>query len=138
MSSAWLDPPGNRCTRDTAECAAQLGFRVLSREASYEPFGVDGLAEVPVHVDWFAKRRGVRLGREAIGELLAHRTERGGPVGVMLHHAVMDDGELDAAGDLLALLAGHASCRFASILEMADLPAGQSSGGGPARRGRAS
>jgi len=112
-------PPWNRCTRDTAECAAALGFRVLSREASYEPFGVDGLAEVPVHVDWFAKRKGVPLGREAIGELMAHRAARGGPVGLMLHHAVMDEGDLAAANDLLALLAGHEHCRFASILEMA-------------------
>src|SRR3954466_13682981 len=44
-------PPWNRCTRDTATSAAELGFRVLSREASYEPFGVEGLSERPAPVD---------------------------------------------------------------------------------------
>ena len=127
-------PPWNRCTRDTAQSAADLGFRVLSREGSYEPFGIDGLAEVPVHVDWFAKRKGVPIGREAVGELIAHHAARGGPVGVMFHHAVTDEGELAAADELLALLAGRPSCRFASILQVAD----QVSGGSSARSNSAS
>ena len=112
-------PPWNRCTRTTAECLAALGFRVLSREARAEPFGVDGLVEVPVDVDWFAKRRGAPLSQAQIGERLAAEIAGGGPVGVMFHHAVMDDADMAAAGDLLALLAGHPACRFASILELA-------------------
>jgi len=121
LGDSWqpiFTPPWNRCTRDTAEAAAALGFRVLSREASYEPFGVDGLGEVPVHVDWFAKRKGESLTREQIGEKLASFARLGGPIGVMFHHAVMDAGEMAAADDLLALLAGHDSCAFASILEL--------------------
>ena len=112
-------PPWNRCTRDTAQSAADLGFRVLSREASYERFGVDGLAEVPVHVDWFAKRKGEPLTREQVGERLAEHVDDGGPVGVMFHHAPMDDGEMAAAEELLALLATHPNCRFSSILALA-------------------
>jgi peptidoglycan/xylan/chitin deacetylase (PgdA/CDA1 family) len=112
-------PPWNRCTRDTGECAVELGFRVLSREHRAEPLGVAGLAEVPVHVDWFAKKKGVPLGRAGVGEQIAGHVADGGPVGVMFHHAVMDDGEMAATDELLALLAGHQSCRFASILELA-------------------
>jgi peptidoglycan/xylan/chitin deacetylase (PgdA/CDA1 family) len=112
-------PPWNRCTRDTATSAAELGFRILSREASYEPFGVSGLAEVPVHVDWFAKSKGEPLTREQIGERLAGFVARGdGPIGVMFHHAVMDATEMEAADELLALLAGHESCRSASIADL--------------------
>jgi len=74
---------------------------------------------VPVDVDWFAKRRGAPLSQAQIGERLAAEIAGGGPVGVMFHHAVMDDADMAAAGDLLALLAGHPACRFASILELA-------------------
>jgi hypothetical protein len=112
-------PPWNRCTRATGECAVELGFRVLSREHRAEPLGVDGLAEVPVHVDWFAKKKGVPLGREAVGEQIAGHVADRGPVGVMFHHAVMDDGEMAATDELLALLARHPQTRFASILGLA-------------------
>jgi peptidoglycan/xylan/chitin deacetylase (PgdA/CDA1 family) len=112
-------PPWNRCTRATGEAAVELGFRVLSREHRAEPLGVDGLAEVPVHVDWFAKKKGVPLGRDGMGAQIAEHVAGGGPIGVMFHHAVMDDGEMAGAEELLALLATHASCRFASILELA-------------------
>jgi peptidoglycan/xylan/chitin deacetylase (PgdA/CDA1 family) len=122
LDGSWqpvFTPPWNRCTRDTGEAAAALGFRVISREASYEPLGVDGLAEVPVHVDWFAKSKGEPLTREAIGERLANFVSAGdGPIGVMFHHAVMDAGQMGAADELLALLAGHERCRFASILAL--------------------
>ena len=117
-------PPWNRCTPVTGRCLAELGFRVLSREHRAEPLAVEGLAEVPVHVDWFAKRKGVRLERAAVGEQLAARTEDAGPVGVMFHHAEMDATEMAAATELLDLLATHASCRFASILELASDPRG--------------
>jgi hypothetical protein len=85
----------------------ELGFDVLSREARAEPLEIPGLRELPVPVDWFKRRDGDRLSLEAIAGLAAGAAERGGPVGVMLHHAVMDEDELRAAGDLLTLLAAH-------------------------------
>jgi peptidoglycan/xylan/chitin deacetylase (PgdA/CDA1 family) len=103
----FFTPPWNRCTRDTGEAAVDLGFRVLSREHRAEPLGVAGLAEVPVHVDWFAKKKGAPLGRAAVGEQIAGHVADGGPVGVMFHHAVMDTASLRRADDLLALLAGR-------------------------------
>jgi hypothetical protein len=100
-------PPWNRCTRDTAECLVELGFHALSRESRAEPFGVHGLEELPVAVDWFAQRRGVRLGPAELGELIARATDEPGPVGIMFHHAVMDESELARATELLDLLASH-------------------------------
>src|SRR3954453_21418748 len=67
-------PPWNRCTIETARCLAELRFRVLSRESRAEPFGLPGLAEVPVHVDW------VRLEPDAAGERIAAAVAAGGPV----------------------------------------------------------
>jgi hypothetical protein len=80
---------------------------VLSREAKAEALRTPGLRELPVSVDWLKRRNGARLPHEAIAELAADAVERGGPVGLMLHHAEMDGGELDAAAELLEALARH-------------------------------
>jgi len=112
-------PPWNRCTADTAACLTELGFEVLSREARAEPFGTPGLRELPVAIDWFAKRGGERLTLVQLGELAAERVRAGGPVGVMFHHAIMDPGELRAAAGLLALLAAHPQVRRRRLLALA-------------------
>jgi len=100
-------PPWNRCSETTGACLVELGFDVLSREARAAPLGIPQLRELSVHVDWSGRRDGVRLPLEPIAELAAAAVERGGPVGIMLHHAVMDENELQAVGELLTLLAGH-------------------------------
>jgi peptidoglycan/xylan/chitin deacetylase (PgdA/CDA1 family) len=100
-------PPWNRCTVETGECLVELGFAVLSREAKAEPLGVPGLRELPVRLDWFAHDHGTRLTPDALMERLAGAIAAGGPVGIMFHHPVMDDAEMERAAQLLALLAGH-------------------------------
>ena len=96
--SSTITPPWNRCTADTAHCLAELGFAVLSREARAEPLDVPGLRELPVSLDW------CRLSPAAFAERFAAATA---PVGVMFHHAEMDDASLRRVDELLALLAGH-------------------------------
>jgi Polysaccharide deacetylase len=91
-------PPWNRCTRDTGLCLAELGFAVLSRESRAEPLGVEGLRELPVTLDF------VRLEPDELARRFAAARP---PIGVMFHHAEMDDGAMDRADQLLALLAGH-------------------------------
>jgi hypothetical protein len=108
-------PPWNRCTRATGECLAEIGFLAISRESHAEPLEVPGLGELPVSVDWFAKRKGVRLGAGEVGMQLAHAAARQAPVGVMFHHAEMDGNERTRAAELLDLLAGHASARVESM-----------------------
>jgi hypothetical protein len=100
----FFTPPWNRCTAGTAEVLRDLGFELLSRESRAERFGVDGLPELPVHVDWMAHRKGVRVGLGELGARLAAAVEEGGPVGLMLHHAAMDGADLAAVGELLDLL----------------------------------
>ena len=111
-------PPWNRCGAQTGDCLTRLGFRTLSRDSSAAPLGIPGLLELPVHVDWFAKRKGVPLTREQIGRLIAEQVEESKPVGIMFHHAVMDEDERKAAGVLLSLLASHsqAECRLMHTL----------------------
>jgi hypothetical protein len=113
--SGIYTPPWNRCTVET-------DFGVLSRDATAPPLGVEGLYELPVRVDWFARRKGLRLSLEEVGALLSEAAyDTASPVGVMFHHELMDEGELSRAGELLALLASHPSarCRLMSALAQA-------------------
>jgi hypothetical protein len=116
-------PPWNRCGAVTAACLGELGFRVLSRDAAAPAANVPGLTELPIHVDWFARRKGERLSRAAVAERMAADITRGAtPLGVMLHHAVMDERERASAGALLDLLADHPMVRPSPMLALAEQP----------------
>ncbi|HKP87111.1 MAG TPA: glycosyltransferase [Blastocatellia bacterium] len=104
-------PPWNRCTTVTGECLVRLGFRVLSRDNSAGALGVSGLLELPVTVDWFAKRKGLRLKLNDMGALVAAAIKDSRPIGIMFHHAIMDAEERRAAGELLGTLAAHDGAR---------------------------
>ena len=110
--SPVFTPPWNRCTAGTGRCLAQLGFVALSRESRAAPLGVPGLLELPVCVDW------VRLEPREAAERIGQAIGGGKPVGVMFHHAVMDDLPLARAGALVDLLAGHESARPAPMMRL--------------------
>ena len=105
-------PPWNRCTADTGRILAELGFAVLSREARAEPLGVAGLAELPVCVDY------IRLLPEELGRRIAAAIGGGSPVGLMFHHAVMEEADMRRAADLLSLLAGHERAAAARMMDL--------------------
>jgi hypothetical protein len=111
-------PPWNRCTGATGEALRAAGFRVLSRDATAKPLNVAELYELPVTVDWFARRKGVRLNLAEVGMRLAGAAVAAVPVGVMFHHELMDEEEMRRADELLGLLAAHvnARCRLMSAL----------------------
>ena len=112
-------PPWNRCTAATAAALADQGFAVLSRDAGAGRFDRAGLAEVPVTVDWFGHRKGVRWTRGELAARLADAVAGGGPVGVMLHHAVTGDAEREAVADLLAVVAAAPAARPTTIAALA-------------------
>lgn len=110
-------PPWNRCTEATGWALRDLGFRALSRDSTAPTLNIPGLCELPVQVDWLARRKGERLSRVEVGKLLA---ARGGaaPTGVMFHHAVMDATEREAAEELLELLARHDRARCVPMMQL--------------------
>jgi hypothetical protein len=117
-------PPWNRCTRDTADCLVDLGYRALSRDASAEGLGLAPLRELPVHLDW-SGRRGARAGAAHWGERIARAIVRGGTAGVMLHHAVMTADDRGMLRDLLDELARPgASLRSMTDIVMTSNPSG--------------
>ena len=107
-------PPWNRCTEITGECLRELGFRVLSRDATAPSLALAGLDELPISIDWFAKKNGARLSFECLGALLANRVKQRQRIGIMLHHELMNAYERDLLDDLLALLSTHpqAHCKL--------------------------
>lgn len=111
-------PPWNRCVTATGQCLVAAGLAVLSCDRTAQPLDIPALAELPVAVDWFAKRKGVPLTRAEVGVRLAEAAAAG-PVGVMFHHAHMDAAELTAAGALLDLLVASPNARCSSLRDRA-------------------
>lgn len=104
-------PPWNRCTAATAACLRKAGFKLLSRDTTATQLNTDGLMELPVSVDWFAKRKNVRLTSEEIGSSFSAAASGYSRIGVMLHHALMDEKERARFGELLQLVSAHSQAR---------------------------
>ncbi|HEX7330905.1 MAG TPA: hypothetical protein VF290_05350 [Pyrinomonadaceae bacterium] len=100
-------PPWNRCTEITAECLRELGFHILSRDATAPALAVSGLKELPISIDWFAKRNGKRLSFQSLGTLIARTVKQRQPLGIMLHHELMNADERERLDQLLVLLSTH-------------------------------
>lgn len=111
-------PPWNRCVDSLGPLLMRMGISVLSRDSSASPLGMAGLVECPTTIDWFAKRQGARVPRADWGRALAAQIERGGTTGLLLHHAVTDDDELDDVRSVLGLLRAHPMCQFVSIVQI--------------------
>jgi hypothetical protein len=84
-------PPWNRCTLDTCHALTDLGFRALSKDQSPR-FRQAGLPEMSISVDlfeWKPERR-LKTAAQIAGEI-SDASGQGRPVGVLLHHKVMDN-----------------------------------------------
>jgi peptidoglycan/xylan/chitin deacetylase (PgdA/CDA1 family) len=114
ITESIFTPPWNRCTTSTAACLQREGFTLLSRDSTATQFNLPGLRELSVSIDWFGHRKGVRLTPDEIGDSLSKAAASQAPVGVMLHHALIDDEERRRIVELLELLSSHsqASCRL--------------------------
>ena len=112
-------PPWNRCVDALGDALAAAGHRVLSRDRSAGNIGNPTVVEVPITVDWFGSTRGERWSRAELGQRIATELSGDGPIGIMLHHGVTGDDELDEIERLVALLASHHSVSPTSILAIA-------------------
>ena len=112
-------PPWNRCTPATAAVLRDCGFTVLSRDATAIPAAIAGLVECPTTLDWFAKRHGQRLAEAHWLACAADQLRRLPAVGLLLHHAVMDEREFSRLEALFAILAASRACRPCALLSAA-------------------
>jgi hypothetical protein len=120
-------PPWNRCTQVTVVSLDALGFRVLSRDRGAEALDPLGLVELPVSVDWCG-RADARPTLAQLGERIARAAEESSPVGIMFHHAVMDDETHRDVASLFALLARHRNARCARMAALCAQETGASAG----------
>ena len=96
-------PPWNRCTETTACCLVELGFEMLSCDNSATTFEMEQLMEQPVHLDWSGKH-GVKNGSAAWGETIAaHLRAAESRLGLLLHHAVINDDDCRMLAELLTI-----------------------------------
>jgi hypothetical protein len=112
---AIFTPPWNRCALGTPLLLADLGYTILSRDRSATP--QCALPELPVDVDWSKHHRagGPAAAAGALAQAIDHRSADGQPLGLMLHHAVMDDDELALLEGWLIALARHPRLRWRSM-----------------------
>lgn len=116
---AAFTPPWNRCTQATVDCLAALGYRVLSRDSTASALDLHGMHEIRIGIDWIKHKNEACSCRAELGARIAAAAAEPTPVGIMLHHAAMDDEELLNLHDLLALLANHDAVRCGLMRELA-------------------
>jgi hypothetical protein len=112
-------PPWNRCADDTPALLAELGFAALSRDRGARP-AQRALQEIAVDVDWSKHLRdgGAFILAAALARALRDRAADGQPLGLMLHHAVMNGEEMLLLTDLLETLTGHPQVRWRAMRDL--------------------
>jgi hypothetical protein len=112
---AIFTPPWNRCAPGTPPLLAGLGYTALSRDRGATP--QRALPELAVDVDWCKHWRagGPAAVAGALARAISARSANGQPLGLMLHHAVMDESELALLESWLIGLASHPRLRWRSM-----------------------
>ncbi len=113
-------PPWNRCTKDTLKIVEQLGFSGFSRDNSNPLATGYKFQEVSTTLDFFTWKDGAKLKEpkelteELIKQLNAHR-----PIGLLLHHKVMDVRAFAFLDELLAELKRYPIIEFHTLQSLA-------------------
>ena len=112
---ALFTPPWNRCTPYTSLLLAELGYAALSRDRGAP--SQRALAELPVDVDWCKQQRsgGPVAIATALARAIRERSADGQPLGLMLHHAQMDNDELALLERWFAALVCHPQVRWRTM-----------------------
>ncbi len=113
-------PPWNRVSADTPLMLATLGYAALSRDVTAPV--QHALPEITVHTDWSKQWRLAVTAQDdpamLVAQDLALHVSGGARIGLMLHHAVMSDAELDALQGLLLRWARHPKARWFRMREL--------------------
>lgn len=113
-------PPWNRCAPYTPGLLAEVGIQVLSRDRTAP--AQQALPELNVDVDWCKHSRGGQADAGAIAQALLDVVQaRAGstvPLGLMLHHAQMDEAELALLRRWLPALRAHPMLRCRLMREV--------------------
>jgi O6-methylguanine-DNA--protein-cysteine methyltransferase len=113
-------PPWNRCTEETLRAIDHLGFRALSAKQGRSVVTGYRFEEISITLDIYRWNGGARMKspEEIAGELIP-QFSRQQPIGVVLHHKVMDDQAFFFLGLLLDTLAAHPAVSFHTFQSLA-------------------
>ena len=95
------------------------GFTTLSRDATAGVLNTPGLRECGTHVDWSSRTHGAAMGLETLAGRCASVLTTCEVVGLLFHHAVMDQTDRGRVRELLALISEHPAARYMSLLDAA-------------------
>ncbi len=118
-------PPWNRCTADTHRALDQLGFRVFSKDRGRDLVDGYGFREISTTLDLYRWKDGAQMrpAEEILRDMLI-QFEQPGPVGLLLHHKVMNAAAFAFLDWLLGELASSPGVRihtFRSLLESEEI-----------------
>jgi peptidoglycan/xylan/chitin deacetylase (PgdA/CDA1 family) len=114
--TAVFTPPWNRCTPVTFGVLQILQFAVISRDRTAQPVATSVLAEVSVSVDLFCWKNGPVL--KTAEQIDAEMAQQQGPVGLLLHHKVMDSSAFKLFEALCRLLSESRNAKVKTVLEI--------------------
>ena len=122
-------PPWNRCTEETYQVLDELGFQVLSKDNSNPPVTGYRFRDLSITLDLYRWKEGATLKapREIVQTLMDQlQNEDPGnahqPIGLMLHHKVMDLDAFTFLERLLDELSRHPMIRFYTLQELNQAP----------------
>lgn len=101
-------PPWNRCSHATVARLGDMGFAVFSSDQRVDATTV---AMLPVTLDWDRARREDRL-EAALADQISGAID---PIGIMLHHATLDEEARATLDGVLNLLKQHENIRMRSM-----------------------
>jgi predicted glycosyltransferase/peptidoglycan/xylan/chitin deacetylase (PgdA/CDA1 family) len=108
-------PPWNRCTKDTFKALEQLGFKILSKDNSVPATGYS-FQEVSITLDLYTWKNGARMKEpEVFVSELVKQLSASQPVGLLLHHKVMDTAAFDFLDTLLTELKRYPVLEFCTL-----------------------
>lgn len=124
LGATWtraFTPPWNRCTAETFRALDELGFLILSKDATSPRVAAHRFREVSIGIDIFRWQGGAKLKSEE--ELMAEFEKRAalpGPIGILLHHKVMDDAAFQLVDGLLERLRASRTVSIHTLAALAN------------------
>lgn len=110
-------PPWNRCTPDTYKALDDVGILVLSKDHAAQPITGYRFRELSTTLDLYRWKDGpaMKTPDEIVTVLIQQLADGLSPIGLLLHHKVMNDAAFPFLDDLLDVLAASPLIRFHSF-----------------------
>ncbi|MEZ4713155.1 MAG: hypothetical protein R3A44_38560 [Caldilineaceae bacterium] len=113
LFSPVFTPPWNRCTPNTYQVLHELGFRIFSGMTGQAPVTGYAFRDISVTLDLYRWKGNptMKAPQEIMTDLVA-QIEAGAPIGLLLHHKVMDADAFDFLDALLRTLRAYPFVQF--------------------------